>query len=466
MADITNTSVDSPGGSYYPQDFSLESVEILTDFGQSFNVRSMVIELSFFEDLYSFVTSGYIILKDAVGLIEKFKLDGNEFIEIKYGKTKRENEDAKVARRFRLYKVGNRNPVGNLNAEYITLYFCTEILLLSEQTKISKAFNGKKIATAKDNSGIINNILIDKLKVSSDKIVDIEETYGTYDFIVPRLKPLEAISWLSTYARPSGNKEGADMLFFETKDGFSFRSLQSLLQAEPYATYKYQPKNLDYNNKSFSEGVSTVLDYEIIKSFDSLEGTSSGVYANRLVSIDPLTKSYKVTDFNYDKYAQKVDTMNENPIIAASTNRLGIKQTEAYESKVKVVIGNSDQTNNNYIKQHQGSTAKDVYLETSIPNRTAQLALANYTVLKMSIPGDSSLTVGRTVNFNLYSLQIDNVRKLDDYFSGKYLVTAVRHVIQTQGVYQTIVEMAKESVNVNYIKPDNTSVDYREAINE
>lgn len=465
MAEDTNYSTPSPGGDFYPQDFSLEDVEIVTDFGQKFNIRSMVLELSFFEDLYSFITSGYIILKDAVGLVEKLKLDGNEFINIKYGKAKSQPDKRKNDRTFRIYKIGNRKPVGNLNAEYFTLYFCTEIMLLSEQIKVSKAYTGKKIATRGNNSGIINNILTEQLKVSPERIVDVEETYGLYDFVVPKMKPLEAISWLSTYARPAGNKFGADMVFFETKDGFSFRSLQSMLQAEPYATYKYQPKNLDLDNKSFKENFVTVLEYEIVKTFDTLEGTNSGVYANRLLSIDPLTKSYKVTDFNYEDYSRKVNTMNEKPVIAPSTNRLGIKQTEAYDSRLKVVFGNSNQTDVDYIKQRQGSTAKDIFIETYVPNRTAQIALANYTVLKISIPGDSSITVGRTVNFNLFSLQL-NDRQLDAYFSGKYLVTAVRHIIQTQGVYQTVLELAKESVNVNYIQPNKNSSTYKEVVNE
>lgn len=447
----------SPSGSFYPQDFSLEQVEITTASGQKFNIRGIVVELSFFEDLYSFVTSGYVIIKDAVGLVEKLNLTGNEFINITYGKTKTQSDDGKVKRNFRLYKVGNRKPLGNLNAEYATFYFCNEILLLSEQTKISKAYTGKKIATFSSNEGIINNILSEKLRINPNRIVEIEETYGTYDFVVPRLKPLEAISWLSTYARPTGNRKGADMLFFETKDGFMFKSLQSLLKAEPYATYKYQQKNLDLDKKSFQEGVITVLDYEIVKSFDVLGSTSDGVFANRLISIDPLTKSYKVTDFNYEKYAG-----NDGAVISPTTNKLGVKQTQAYDGKLKVAMGNFNQTRVDYIKENQGSTAKDIHLETFVPNRTAQLGLANYTILKMSIPGDSSLTVGRTVNFNLYSLQNGDSRELDEYFSGKYLVTAVRHVMQTQGVYQTFVEIAKQNVDGDYASQNNSSPEMKE----
>lgn len=466
MENNFNVSVEAPNGIFYAQDFNLEDVNIIADTGQVFKLRNLVIELSFFEDIYTFVTSGYVILKDALGIIEKLKMDGNEFIEIKYGKYKGQKKEAINQRKYRIYKVGDRKPDGNLNTEYYKVYFCTEALLLSEQTKISKSYAGKKIATAKpNNSGIINNILNEYLKVENDKIQTIEETYGVYDFVVPRLKPLEAISWLSTYARPAGNKIGADMLFFETNDGFYFRSLQSMFKDKPYATYKYQPKNLTVNNNEVVENVVSVLDYEFIKTFDALEGTSAGTYANRLISVDPFLRSYKVTDYSYEKFSGS-NHLNNHNIMAPAKNRLGVKQTEAYEGSLKVVISNSNQAQSPYIKERQGSVAKDIFIETYVPFRSAQLSLANYTVLKVTIPGDSTITAGRTIIFNLFSLQIGENRKLDEFYSGKYLVTAVRHIIQSQGVYQTVLELAKESSKTAYNSPDYGSVNYREAIKQ
>jgi hypothetical protein len=39
-------------------------------------------------------------------------------------------------------------------------------------------------------------------------------------------------------------------------------------------------------------------------------------------------------------------------------------------------------------------------------------------------------------------------RKLDQFYSGKYLVTAIRHHITGDGVYQCIIEISKESTPV------------------
>jgi hypothetical protein len=438
-------------GIYYPQDFSLEGIKIENDNGEEVAIDHLLIELCIFEDIYTFVNSGYMIIRDALGLVDGLKLDGNEFVTIKLGKTANQSDDSKIYRKFRIYKIGNKKPVGNMSEEFFTLYFCSESLVISEQIKISKSYSGMKI------SDIINNILSEQLKVDSRRINEIQETTGIYDFVVPRMKPFEALSWLSTYARPQTNSYCSDMLLFETKDGYNFRSLNSMFRDTTYATYKYSQKNLD-NKDNFGENEVSVLDYEYIKSFDTLNETSSGTYANRLISIDPLTRSYKKTDFDYEKYTSIVaNAKGEKNIIAPGKNRLGIKQNEAYEGTLKVAIGNSQQKFVPYISEKDGSVAEDIFIETYVPNRTAQLSLANYTTLKLSIPGDTNITAGTMIEFKVYKLLPENdsgAKELDEFFSGRYLVSAVRHVVQTQGVYQTILEIVKNTTEGTYSKPD------------
>jgi hypothetical protein len=109
--------------------------------------------------------------------------------------------------------------------------------------------------------------------------------------------------------------------------------------------------------------------------------------------------------------------------------------------------------------------AKNIAIETYVPNRTAQISLANYTVLKIKIPGDSGITVGRTINFNLLTLKPTTQQKnLDEFYSGKYLVTAVRHIIQPTA-FQTVLEIAKDSTPKRYTGIRNDSDAWNKAIN-
>ena len=451
--------VESPGA-YYPQDFSIQTLNLLTASGQRFELKKLLVEMSYYEDIYSFAASGYITLVDAQGFLELFQLSGNEYIEVNFGKVRTGTNSTDQL--FRVYKTSDRKPSGNMNSEVFTLYFCSEELLLSEQIKISKSYSMKI-------SEIVKDILVDKLKIK-EKNTRIEETIGVYNFIVPRLKPFEAISWISQYARPKlTGTVGADMLFFETKDGFNFRSLQSMFKDPIYGTYRYQAKNIDDTIQDFQEKTVTVLDYEFVKTYDALKDINAGTFANKLITIDPLTRTYKTTDFNYKDYFEKKKTssLNKNDVLVPLKNRVGKTQNESYDSRIKVMTSNATQNDLAYVKQRPGSVAKDVGVENYIPLRTAQLGLANYTVVKITIPGDPGITAGRTIDFNLLTLKPSTSKKeLDRYYSGTYLITAVRHIITSGGAYQTVLEITKDSSPTAYSQINNNSPEFREAVNE
>lgn len=435
-------------GISYPQDFYIKKLQFTTSSG-SIDFQKLLIELSYYEDIFSFVASGHLSVVDGQGFIEALQLNGNEFLEIEYGKTKNGPTNSGY---FRVYKIGDRVPSDNPNTNFYTLYFCSEELLLSEQNKITKSYTGTKI------SDLVKNIL-NILQVSSNKIYNIEETTGIYDFSIPRLKPLEAISWLSTYARPQkGGATGADMLFFETKDGYNFRSIKSMISAEPMATYKYQLKNLE--SADMAEKIFTVLQYEFVKTQDMLENINSGMIANKLISIDPFKKSFITTNFNIKQSETNIGSLK---------NRLGKTQLQSYDSVVKVAISNSGQKEIPYVKENEGSVAQDIFIETYVPNRTSQINLANYIMVKMTVPGNPILTVGRTLNFNLLTQRnsSNNTQKdLDVFYSGKYLITAARHVISAEGKYITVLEIVKEKTEKKYANNDGASPIWKSVVKQ
>jgi hypothetical protein len=430
-------SYSAPNVSYYPQFGAIDDLSIITVNNEKMTIKGLLVELSYYEDIFSFVVSGYIKLKDAYGLVESLQLTGKESIIIEFGST---GGDARPAQTFRLYSIPKRNPIGNLNSEMVELYFCSEELLLSEQIKVVKSFKGTEVSTMI--TDILQNYLF--VGVGNTKNYYVERTVGKYDLIVTAKKPMEAISWLSTYALPS-LKGGADMLFYETVWGFYFRSLGTLYQQKPVTTYKYDQKNV--RGDSFAEGEVSVLDMEFVKTFDSLDEIRTGSFANRLISLDPLTRTRTVTDFDYEKYKNDASKLNPGTLLSTSKNRLGLRQNQAYSGSLKMVTGNSNQK----IKlgeKNSGFVAEDIFIERTVPNRTAQIALVNHTKLKLRIPGNSLLSAGDTINFNLLSYFGGEKKKLDQYYSGKYLVTAIRHNFTGDGVYQSVVEISKESTPV------------------
>lgn len=454
MATATSVPAQTKGV-IQPQDYAIKTLNFLTASGQRTEIKKLMISLDYYEDIYSFVTSGSITILDGQGFPELLQLTGNEFIEINFGKYK--DAATTTDQIFRVYKMGERTPHGNLNTQTLTLYFCSEELLLSEQTKITRSYASFKI------TDIVYDILTDQLKVNPKRIYVLEDTLGVYDFLMPRLKPFEGISWVSTYARPAKTDlVGADMLFFETKDGFQFRSIQSMISDKPYGTYKYQLQNLDKKIDSLAEKMASIMEYEFTKTYDALGEIAKGTFASRLLTIDPLTRSYQTTDYDYSKFQKDVKSLNDNPAINDMTNRLGQSLTKAAEGVFKFMTGNANQSSVGYIKGKQSGVSPDIYAETYMLQRTAQLALSSYNVIKLTIPGDSGITAGRTIMLDLPTIQpTEKKRELDKFYSGKYLVTAVRHSI-TVNQYTTILEIAKDS---SPTKPGDTNkTDYKSSV--
>jgi hypothetical protein len=426
-------------------DYSLTNLTLLTSV-TTFDLKNTMQEISYNEDIFNNVLSGYVMIVEASGFIETLAINGTEFLRLTFSKFG--DKSNQIDKLFRVYKLGKRKLEGTMYKESYVLYFCSEELLLSEQYKISKRYKDQLVS---DN---VSDILNNYLKIPSNKKGTIEATYGKYNFIIPTLKPFDAINWMTNYARPNPQNPGADMLFYEDKNGFQFRSLQSLMKQTSYYTYTYKPKNI--NSKDLNSDVHNVLTYEFLDSFDTLNGITSGTFANQLISINPLTRSKKVTNFSYDVYQKSAKNLNPYGIIDDSINRNGDSLSQTPQAMLKLMFSNFDSGSNSYVAGVPGAAGNDIYAETFIPNRTAQLGLANYTRLRISVPGDCNLTVGRVLTFNLTSRNTKNNGALDKYYSGNYFITGVRHIIDLTR-FRTILEITKESVPTPYPANSNKS---------
>ena len=428
------------------RDFDLVNLNLLTSTG-SIDLRFIMVELSYHEDLFNSVVSGYVMVSESQGYAELLSLTGNEFLHLTFNKGK--DSTRQIDRYLRVYKLDKRKLAENMSTESYTLQFCSEELLLSEQYKVSKAYNNVRIDTiVQDICTMQPGLNIQTSRLLQDNIL---KTYGTYNLIVPNLKPFDAINWLCTYALPGPNIPGADMVFFENKNGFNFNSLQNMMdgpQATLYNTYTYTPKNLyDLTNPDIVQELTNVLTYEIMNSYDAISGINSGIFANQLLSVDVLTRTKKVTKFDYVKYKETALSLNSNKITNDYSNRNGDMLNETSQAVLKLAFTNFDEHNmevvQNISAEGMATLSPNINAETYIPWRTAQLSLNNYTRVKISVPGDPNITVGSVIYYKMLS-NTPGEKSINVYYSGFYLVTAVRHIL-TPNEYRTIMEIAKES---------------------
>lgn len=426
----------------YPTDYSLTDITLITA-QKNISLKPLMVELNFFEDLYSPSISGELIVSDALGILNNYKVNGTEFISIEF---KKDYSDPKpISKLFRVYKVGNRTPDGVNMYENYNISFCSEELLVSEKYRISKSYRNKKI------SEIVKDVFDNFL--SSGKKITAEETIGLYDFVLPNKKVFETINWLTTYAQPATNNLGADMLFYENAEGYNLKSLQTLFSQKSVATYYYNPKNVTID---MQQKYMNLMDFEVIESFDTLNATSSGTFSNRVLSLDTLLRKKTVTDFNYKKYFDTSKKLNKYKVSSDYKNKMGDAMYDAPDDKMesaplRLVVGNSEERKSKIVKQTPRGVKNDYFIEKTLPYRVAQINLANYTRVKVVAPGNPKMTVGSVIDLNMFSMQPisqNTRREKDNFYSGNYLVSAVRHIIQ-QGSYITVMELTKDSYMVD-----------------
>jgi hypothetical protein len=210
--------------------------------------------------------------------------------------------------------------------------------------------------------------------------------------------------------------------------------------------------------------LTNVLAFENLSNFDTINSINTGGFANRLYAIDPIRQSYSVNDFDYWDYSLKTEGLNTFPVITNAKNRKGDTANTAYNSVVKVATTNTGQaTYNSYIKS-KSPDIKDTFVEQRIPYRTAQLSHINTVRFKISVPGDPLLTVGMVIEFLVPELRTmeDGGRIWDIYYSGNFIITAVRHTINQENKFITILEISKESLKTPYYQFNNELPSWKE----
>ena len=123
------------------------------------------------------------------------------------------------------------------NKQVATLEFVSVEAITNETSRLNKKFTGNVSQTVLDILTEDEKGIKTKKKVFGPKKEDeVEEDRATnsYSFVGNLRRPFDTIQWLCPKTQSS--KESFGFLFYETLDGFHFRSIEQLLKQEavPY----------------------------------------------------------------------------------------------------------------------------------------------------------------------------------------------------------------------------------------
>ena len=414
MADNTD-KISTPG------DVNLITAVIITLGGSTIDVSAMIGDLTLYEDIFSNTMSGYIMLEDSLDLINSIPLVGQEQFVVELTTP---TLNVSITKIFYIYKLQGK--MTKKRSQMYMLNFCSRELIFSMNSKVSKAFSGNITDT-------VVSIFNDSRYLSADADLFVDRTQNDCTFIAPYWSPLETINWLA--ARSINESGTPNFLFFETNQSYEFVSVEALMNCEPERSYIYSDvdANTAYGiNGSKEDKYNIVESIESPITFDYLRDVSSGLYSSRLYTYDMTTKSIKTKSFDYIQNFDDSIHLEDFPL---KTNDLIRRQAASTHFIEK----------NNY---QTGSFKSQGYDEYFLEKNSLLEQLRAFKLV-IKVNGRTDIKAGNVIHFKMNELRQILGDEIDtsgdsDYYSGMYLITAIRHQI-ISGKHKMFMEIVSDS---------------------
>jgi hypothetical protein len=297
--------------------------------------------------------------------------------------------------------------------------------------------------------------------LDSNKTLNYQKTRNQDKIVVPNLNPFAAIGMMCQRALPDNiSSRGAGYLFYETTRGFHFRSWESLCVTkgnqlrDAKQRFRYVQTMQDSEEDPVIEGYRNIESYKFTNNFhDVAANTALGTYGHRVITHNIYDKSYREDDYHYhnsfpdtahaEDWPAIVDTPVDYDVVDGENRQKGVSDYP----EARITLQPTTRFQHGEDTGHFGTdVTDDGILEGERRARINKIHSA--TKLEMTVKGQAWLQVGDVVDFDLQSVENrENISgsKLDPQYSGRYIITHIRHRV-AQDMYKQVLTCVKDSV--------------------
>ena len=363
--------------------------------------------IDYYESIESPSISMTVTFIDIDQVIGREGITGGEYIDltVKDGDV---DEFKITSKKQKLILNSVRNMITETNKQVATLEFVSVESIINETARVNKKYTGNVSETV--SKLLTNGEGSDKKGIQSSKELEKDDALNSYSFVGNLKRPFDTIQWLCPKTQSSSKDFG--FLFYETLDGYVFKSIKSLLEQEPI-TYTQTDKPGD-------QGFFKILQNNLNQTNDIGMNMRMGMYANRTLYIDIENQTFEEVDFKISQLDLKkppklLDGIEDFPTrLMLRVNDFGVAQKGAKKDEVQPLSELAVYQNKSYVRNN-------LLFSQSI---------------NISIPLNTTLRAGDVINIKLPVKKDDEGSKTDSYGnertndpSGKYLVSELRHLI-------------------------------------
>ncbi len=376
--------------------------------------------IDYYESVMSPSISLTVTFIDVDQVISRKGITGGESLDLSV-KMEGFDDDFKItSKKHRLMLNSVRDVITDTNKQIATLEFVSKESIINETARVNKKFTGNVTQIVKD---ILEK---DKKGILSKKKLKTDNAVNKYSFVGNLKRPFDTIQWLCPKAQSSNKNFG--FLFYETLDGYNFRSIEKLLE-EKAEVYEKPDRPI--------AGSFRIIENNLNQSNDIGHNCRMGMYANKTIYIDLENETYKEEEFKITELKPKLKKPPKLP------DKLEDKPTRLM---FRILDSGALQ---------KGSTKKDVEKRNELAVYQNKSYIRNSLLfsqsLNISIPINPDLRAGSMIEVKLPLKKGDDGKPVSSYgsekdndVSGKYLISELRHLIGG-GKAETQLELVRDA---------------------
>jgi len=329
-----------------------------------------------------------------------------------------------------LYVSSITDVISETQRESFTLHLVSREAITNETSRVIKKY---PVSLSINDS--VKKILKDVLKTNKFNDSTIEKSQNKYGFIGNLRKPFTILIWLASKAVPvSSGDATAGFVFYQTQDGFNFRSIDELIAQSPKAEYVHSEVNESQIETNTRNNDFQITSYTTDKNQDLIEKLRLGTYASQRMFFDPLTFNFTTPEkglFQLDGYKKKIKNLGDKldlPLLSETSDKtLGEVPTRILSSVID-----------------RGTMEKDVSIdENADPSKYQAQAIMRYNVLftqtvSMTVPCNTNLRAGDTIKCFFPKISRGDSSEFDPDQSGLYMIKELCHHFETDGSFTSM----------------------------
>ena len=433
-------------GLQYAGEYKLKELLIHTSSGNVLNLTKATQSIDIYEDIFRTGLSGSLTVLDVDDIATNGPIIGQEYLTIKFTTPSLDKEELSLF--FAINKVTVREAISQ-DTQLLALSFVSPEILRDKRVRVSKSFTNTI-------DQIVESIIKDPRYTNSNKDLYIEPTAGIRKVVCPNMHPYDFIKNLMMEAI-TVKDNSPYFFFFENLKGIQFKSLNRILSEDSIGSFFVGDiKPLENKSVDHQSDFERALEFQVNSNNDILLNTLGGMLGSSTIKYSIYNKSYERLRYNYFIDFEKFPRMDDNPLyndneIDVFSNNVGSFGDAKIYLHPTTGSGDFDTSHTNPTSSYSYAPNK---VNDSILFRRAKLMELNSAVnITMKINGNTTIAAGQTIDLTVPVVGRTHEAKNDEYYSGRYLVTMVRHTFfQPDKKHEIILTASKDSLPKEFPK--------------